>query len=354
MVIFSPGPANISERVRRALLKPDISHRDTEFSDLLNGARANLMDILGVRDGYESVFLGGSGTAAIESVIAAFGGYDKEILVVSNGIYGERAADIARVCNIKIEEMKCKWGSLPDLGHIRSKLRQARFGAVYIVHHETTTGLVNPLKEISLVAKKYKRLVLTDAISSIASENIDIKGWGIDVVIGSVNKCIRAVPGISFAVASKRFLKTIEDCTSHSFYTNLSRHLDTERGGQTPFTPPVQAFYAFDEALKELKSEGVHNRIKKYRDTTGYLRRGLKKLGMRFFLPGRLMSNTMTAVYMPKGKSYPWLHDEFKKRGFVIYASPGELKDTTFRLGTVGVISKKDINMFLAIFKKLL
>jgi 2-aminoethylphosphonate-pyruvate transaminase len=354
MIIFSPGPGNISERVRKALLKPDICHRDKEFSDILRSSENLLLDILKLKRGYRSIFLCGSGTAAIDSVISSFGGHEKKLFIISNGIYGERAAAIARTYNIKIEEMKLRWGSIPDLNIIENRLKNNNIGAIYIVHHETTTGLINPLGELCAMAKRRKKLVLVDAVGSIAGEVLDIRRWGIDAAIGSANKCIRGVPGISFVIASERLLKTIKKCQSRSFYTNLLSHVKSEENGQTPFTPPVHVFYAFLEALHELKEEGVNRRIQRYQKITGLLRDGLKRLDIRFLLPEGLMSNTMTVVYIPHKHSYTELHDKFKKRGFVIYASQGALSYTTFRLGTVGIISKEDIEQFLKIFKSLL
>ena len=354
MIIFSPGPANISEKVRKALTKPDICHRDAEFEGLLDSTRRMLLEALNISGGREPIIFGGSGTTAIEAVISSFGGYGKNILVISNGIYGERAAAIARMYDIKIEEIRMKWGQLPNLASVRNKLQSDKFGAVYIVHHETTTGLLNPLRDIAAIGRRYGKLVLTDAVSSIAGENLDITGWGVDAAIGSANKCIRAVAGISFVIASPNFIKTVKKCHSRSYCADLLLHqrMESERQ-QTPFTPPVQAFYAFKEALKGLKREGVDNRIKKYKETACLLREGLKKIGVKLFLPEDLMSNTMTVVYTPQGKAYSTLHSELKKRGFVIYASQGILSKNTFRLGTVGIITKKDIERFLAIFKDL-
>lgn len=354
MIIFSPGPANISERVRKALMRPDICHRDTEFEVLLANVRRLLRETLNISPDYEPVIFGGSGTTAIESVISSFGGYEKKILVISNGVYGERASAIAEKYGIKAETLMLEWGKLPELGVVKHKLSSDEFGAVYVVHHETTTGLLNPLKDIAAVARQYGKLVLADAVSSIAGESLAITEWGVDAAIGSANKCIRAVAGISFVIASPRLIKAVEKCHSRSYCADLLSHLRMESKGQTRFTPPVQSFYAFEEALKELKREGVDNRIKKYKETACLLRQGLNKIDIKFYLPQKLMSNTMTVVYTPEGKIYSEVHDELKKRGFVVYASQGELSRNTFRLGTVGIITKKDIRNFLTILGDML
>jgi len=153
MIIFSPGPANISDRVRKALLVPDVCHRDSEFRVLLQEIRENLLRVCGVNEGFKSVVFSGSGTLAVESALSALSGWKKNVLVISNGVYGERAAAICRLHGMHYEEMKLPWGVPPDPNKVEERLKEKVFGAVYLVHHETTTGLLNPLPEIAEIAR---------------------------------------------------------------------------------------------------------------------------------------------------------------------------------------------------------
>jgi len=348
MILFTPGPANISERVRAALLHPDIGHREREFSDLLAEIRRHLLEVCGVGAAYRSVVFSGSGTLAIESALAALSGWGKKVLVLANGVYGERATDICRVHDTPLEEMRTPWGEVPDLGRVEETLRWDGVGAVYVVHHETTTGLLNPLPEIAAMARTRGKMVLVDGVSSIAGERLDLDAWGIDMISGSANKCLRGVPGASFVLASHRFLGEAERCKPSSRYADLLGHLKAEERGETPFTPAVQVFYALREALRETLEEGVGARINRYRSIASTLREGLRSLGLKLLLPESLLSNTMTCVRLPKGLGYESLHHACRERGYVIYASQGELAKTTFRLGTVGPIREKDIAGFLA------
>ena len=353
MIIFSPGPANISERVRKAMLAEDICHRDREFSELLGEIREDLLRIAGVWEGYEGVVFSGSGTLAIESCLSALSGWNRKVLVISNGVYGERAAEISRLYRTPIQEMRLPWGDSLDLNEVESRLRQDMFGAVYLVHHETTTGLLNPLPEIAAIARRNSRMVLVDGVSSIAGEEIDLEGWGVDLITGSANKCIRGVPGASFALVSRRFVREAERCRGSVYYADLLRHLKEEQKGQTPFTPAVQVFYAFREALRETLEQGVDERIRRYGIISGMLRKGLRSMGLEFYIPEQSMSNTMTTVRLPQGYDYEILHKGCRQGGYVIYASQGDLFKSTFRLGTVGLISKGDIEGFLNLLKSL-
>jgi len=352
LVLFSTGPANISDKVRSALCNPDICHRDTEFTEMLKSIKEHIASIFRLPGGYETIIFSGSGSAAIEGVVSSFGNCPKKILIISNGVYGERAREIARVYGINFEEMKLPWGEMPDLDKVEEMLKDDVFCAVYVVHHETTTGLLNPIKDLSRIAKKYGKLVLTDAISSIAGEELDMKT--VDAAIGSANKCIRGVPGASFVIGSRRFLDFIDKYEGRSFYNNLKLYRKMESSNQTPFTPPVQVCYALLEALKELKREGLDKRISAYKETAAILRKGLKGMGLKTYIPEEHMSNTMTTIYTPEGHTYASLYAQFKKKGFVIYSSQGPLAGHTFRLGTVGIISKEEIKEFLSIFRGLL
>jgi len=347
MIIFSPGPANISDRVRKALTLPDICHRDSEASQLLQDIRQLILKVCKAKEGYESIVFTGSGTLAIDSVVASLAGNIKNLLIISNGVYGERARDIAITYKVNFQEINFGWGNLPALTIIEEKLKTSNIDAIYLVHHETSTGLLNPLPEISILAQRYKVLLLVDAISSIAGEEIDLNRLSIDILIGSAHKCIRGVPGASFAVASHRFIEKIKDKGKKVCYHDFLTHLESEVKGETPFTPAVQVFYAFREAMLELLEEGVENRISYFKNISYLLRNGLKEINLKLFLDEKLFSNTMTSIYLPRGFSFESLHHLLKLKGFVIYNSQGYLKDKVFRLGTVGLISTDDIKNFL-------
>ncbi|MEW6619880.1 MAG: alanine--glyoxylate aminotransferase family protein [bacterium] len=354
MIIFSPGPANISERVRKSLTLPDICHRDSEASQILSDIRQLLLQVGKAKNGYKSVVLTGSGTLAIDSVIASLTDNIKNLLIISNGVYGERARNIAITYKVNFQEINFGWGNLPDLTVIEERLKTTNVDAIYIVHHETSTGLLNPLKEISCLAQKYETLLLVDAISSIGGEEIDLNQLTIDVLMGSGHKCIRGVPGAAFVIVSERFIEKIKKGGKKASYNDLLTHLESEENlEETPFTPAVQVFYAFKTALLELLEEGVENRIAHYKHIAELLRKGLKEIGLKFFLNESLFSNTMTSVYLPAGFSFEKLHHLLKLKGFVIYNSQGHLKGKVFRIGTVGLISTDDIKNFIEELRKI-
>ena len=354
ILILSPGPANISERVRKALTNPDIGHREAEFSTLLNETRSLLLEICGVTQGYACATLSGSGTTGIEASITSLSGVSSGVLILSNGVYGERAAQVAQVFGVPHTLEKMDWTQPISLERADDLISSTPHDTVYLIHHETTTGVLNPLGKIAGIAKRNQKWVLVDAVSSIGGEDLDLAGWGVDLVIGSANKCIRGVPGVSFVVMSNELMETWSQRQQVAYSTDLVSTLTREEGGETPFTPPVQTMYALREAATELLEEGVTNRIRHYQAIADTLRDGLASLELELLVARENLSNTMTTVTLPDGWSYEELHAPLKNNGYVIYKSQGHLSQTTFRLGTIGVMTQSDIRGFLDALKDLL
>ena len=354
MIIFSPGPANISERVRSAMSNPDIGHRESEFTEMLQETRSMLLDICGVPEGYACAVLSGSGTTGIEASITSLADVSNGVLILANGVYGDRAAQIAQVFQIPHTLEKFDWTAPIALDRAEQLISATSHGAVYLIHHETTTGVLNSLQGVAEIAKGHEKWVMVDAVSSVAGEELHLANWGVDLVIGSANKCIRGVPGIGFVVVSDAFREAISQRRAVAFSTDLVSTLDREETGETPFTPPVQTMYALREALRELLEEGVSARITHYQDIAKTMRDGLSALELSFLVPREHLSNTMTTVMLPEGITYSGLHQPLKDQGYLIYKSQGHLSETTFRLGTVGVISQEDVRGFLSALGKLL
>ena len=290
MIIFSPGPANITERVRQALTNPDIGHRESEFTDLLQETRTMLLEICGVPQGYSCAVLSGSGTTGIEASITSLADVSDGVLILANGVYGERAAQVADVFQIPYTVEKMDWTAPIALDRAEELIYSTSHGAVYLIYHETTTGVLNSLKGVSELAKARGKWVLVDAVSGVAGEELDLPNWGVDLVIGSANKCIRGVPGIGFVVVSDEFREAISQRRPVAYSTDLVSTLNREENGETPFTPPVQTMYALREALRELLEEGVSTRIARYQDIANTLRDGLAELELSLLVPREHLS----------------------------------------------------------------
>ena len=354
MILFSPGPSNISERVRRALLAPDIGHREPEFGALMNDVRNGLRAVSGLPtdSSHAVVLLGGSGSVGIESVVAASKPLGR-MLVIANGPYGERASAMAKHHRVDVEDWRLGWGDAIPLDGLDAKLAAAKYGAVYVVHHETATGRLNPLRDVAQVAKRRGAMILADTISSIVGEPIDIIGWQLDAVIGSANKCLRGVPGAAFVIASAEFRKAAA-AQKGQHYSNFELHAAAQESGEFPFTPPVHAMFALREAIAETIEEGVGARQAHYADLMRRTLDSLEKVGVATLLERSAYGRTLVAAHLPKGWTYDALHGPLKAKGYCIYAAQGAFKPTAFRIGLIGHFGVDAVDGLFREMRKLL
>jgi 2-aminoethylphosphonate-pyruvate transaminase len=354
MILLNPGPVNVSERVRQALLKPDICHRESEFTELLHRIQDKLLQafVPGAEADYAAVLITGSGTAAVESALMSSIPHGRRILILNNGVYGERLSQMVGLHRLGVSELKYEWTVQPDPERLRLALRQhPEVHGVAVVHHETTTGLLNPVKEIAEVVDSQNRVFIVDAVSALGGETIDIPGSHMYMVAGTAGKCIQGFPGVSFVLVRKGFLERMRNYPKRSWYLHLTHYVDDHGRGTIPFTPAVQVYYAFDEALSELLEEGVAKRIQRHKKMATLIRERMAKLGVMPLLPPDRQSNTITAFHLPEGVTYQQLHDQLKANGYVIYAGQGNLENKIFRVANMGALTETQFNGFLDAFE---
>jgi 2-aminoethylphosphonate-pyruvate transaminase len=350
MMLLNPGPVNVSERVRQALQRQDICHRESEFTELLHGIQGKLLKAFlpGAESEYAAALITGSGTAAVESAVLSSLPHGKRMLILNNGVYGERLSQMVGIHRLGVSELKHEWTVKPDPERLRLALRQhPEVHAVAMVHHETTTGLLNPVKEIAEVVDSQNRVFILDAVSALGGETIDIAGSHIYMVAGTAGKCIQGFPGVSFVLVRKGFLERMRAYPKRSWYLHLTHYVDDHGQGTVPFTPAVQVYYAFDEALNELLEEGVAKRIQRYKKMATLIRERVAKLGLKPVLTPDRQSNTITAYYLPERLSYQSLHDRLKEQGYVIYAGQGNLENKIFRVANMGALTEAQFTAFL-------
>ncbi|KWK80667.1 2-aminoethylphosphonate aminotransferase [Burkholderia ubonensis] len=352
MLLLNPGPVTLSERVRRSLLQPDLCHRESEFFDLQDEARARLVAAYGLDPAeWAAVLMTGSGTAAVESMVAALVPQGGKLLVIENGVYGERIAQIATQYAIAHEVLKHEWMQAPDLAQIAARLDAGGFSHVAVIHHETTTGRLNDLGAIADVCRARGVRLLVDGVSSFGAEAIDFAGGDIDAVAATANKCLHGVPGAAFVIVRR---SALAQAASRTYYLDLGRLAKLQDQRNTPFTPSVHAYYALVEALREFdEAGGWRARHARYKALADQAQAGLAARGMPLVLPEGASSVVLRAYRLPQGVTYEQLHDGLKARGFVIYAGQGGLSKELFRISTMGAIEAADVERLLDGFSAL-
>ncbi len=354
MILLNPGPVNVSPRVTAALARGDLCHREPECAALLESIRERLVAAFAPAGEFTAVLISGSGTAALEAAVTSVLSARGKLVVVSNGIYGERIAAMATAARLPHVVVSCPWTERPDLRAVEAALRPPDVEAVAIVHHETTTGLLNPVAEVGALARQHRKLLLVDSISGLGGDALDCEAAHVDLVVGTANKCIQGLPGMAFVLVRRNVMQRLVAYPRRSLYLSLPVHFEALERRSTPYTPAVQAAYALDEALAELHEEGVANRVARYARAAALLRAGFASLGLKLLLPPELLSNSITTLVMPASQSYAALHDGLKARGFVIYEGQGQLKQDIFRVANMGHLTRTDFERFLGALAEVL
>ena len=354
MILLNPGPVNVSERVRQALMRPDICHRESEFTDLLQGIREKLIRAFAANysSEYVALVMTGSGTAAVEAAITSCVAPGRRLMVIKNGVYSQRISQMAAAHKIQAAELAGEWDQRFAVEPVTVALRQnAAIQTIAIVQHETSTGMLNPVKDIGAIAKKAGRYLLVDGVSSLAGEEIDFNAYNIGLIAGSSGKCIQGFPGVGFVIVRRDLMEQMVNYERRSVYLHLASYYKEQEEGSIPFTPAVQLYYAFDEALNELLEEGVANRIARYRKAARTIRNYMRAMRMKFYLREPLWSSTLTAFKLPEGVYYDHLHDLLKEQGYVIYAGQAQLAESLFRVANMGALTDAQIDGFVKAFE---
>lgn len=352
MKLLNPGPVSMTERVRSALASEDVCHREPEFKELVGRVRERISGVYGEK-GFTPVILGGSGTAAVEAMLSLVA-KDETVLVVANGVYGERIAAMLKAQSKAHELLASAWTSGIDLASADRELAKGKYKHVLTVHHETTTGRLNDVAGLGAIAKKHGVPMLLDAVSSFAGEDLRLADWNIEALAATANKCVHGAPGVSFVLASDEALKRPSGATS--VYLDLSRHAADQAKGSTPFTLPTHVTRAFDEALAELADEGGwKTRHATYRTRSARVRGVCSELNAPLLLTdaagapdGVAYGSTLTSFRLPDGRTYQNLHAALKRDGFVIYAGQGKFDGAIFRIAVMGDLSSADLDRLSA------
>jgi len=343
-ILLNPGPANTTPTVRAALVMPDLCHREPECFEMVRRCRDGLTRLAGAGDDWTAVLFAGSGTASVEATICSAIPPGRAILVVDNGVYGDRMARIARAHGIPVEIVRADMFTPIDPSAVDAALRaRPEISHLAVVHHETTTGLLNPVAEIANVAARHGRRVIIDAMSSLFGERLTIIDDGIDFVTASANKCLQGIPGVSFVLCRRSAVEALADRSPRSVYLDLHNHYAQQERNNTPFTPAVQVLHALEQALAELEREGLDRRIARYAENARVLRGGMAGLGFEILVaePGR--SNILTTFRLLPGLAYDVLHDAMKRRGYIIYAGQGDIRTYAFRVSNMGTLTPADM-----------
>jgi 2-aminoethylphosphonate-pyruvate transaminase len=354
--LLTPGPLTTSRTVKESMAH-DWGSRDASFVAINKAVLARLAEIASGGNAYVTVPMQGSGTFAVEAMLTSFVPPTGKVLVLINGAYGRRAKRILDIARRETLVLETAEDVQPDLQEIEATLRSTpSVTHVFVVHCETTSGILNPIAEIGALAARYEKSYLIDSMSAFGALPLDAPAIHADAVAASSNKCIEGVPGLGFVVCRRDALvKTQGNATTlvldlHDQWANF------EKTGQYRFTPPTHVIVAFHQALEEFTAEGgVAGRGGRYRNNCRILIEGMTALGFEPLLAPDLQAPIIVTFRMPKHPNFVFecFYDGLKERGFVIY--PGKLTVAeSFRVGCIGRIGEKEMRGVLAAVRDVL
>ena len=331
-VLLNPGPATTTDTVKMAQVVPDICPREKEFAGLMKDLRSDLLKIVHAPENeYTSVLFCGSGTINIDVCINSLVPEGKKILVVNNGAYNSRAVEVCEMYHIPHINLKSSVYEQPNLDDIAKALDEnPDVAVVYCCHHETGTGILNPIREIGALAHKHGAIFISDTTSTLGMIPLDVVKDNVDFCMASAQKGLMAMSGLSFIIGKKDIIKASKNYPTRSYYCNL--YLQYE-------------YFEMGEEAKFARHRRVYEAIHE----------GLDNLGFKTIIPREIESGLVVSVLYPEDSNWDFekVHDYCYERGFTIY--PGKISTTnTFRLCALGSIYPEDIHAFFVVLKKAL
>ena len=355
--LFTPGPLTTSPTVKAAM-QHDLGSRDVEFIQKVDSIRRQLVEMVNAAPSdYTLIPIQGSGTYAVEATLSTVIPATGQLLLLENGAYGERMAQIARVHHIP-----CEVYSVPETEHhdpteVRRRLQQnPALTHVALVHCETTSGILNPLAALAQVVKAENRTLIVDAMSTFGSYPMDVQALGVDFLCFSSNKCLEGSPGLGLVIARKNLL---EACAGQARTLTLDLHAQwkgLDANGQFRYTPPTHVVLSLSQALAELAEEGgVAGRAARYRNNYEVLRKGMLALGFRELVPAERQAYIITTYFYPAHPNFRFdsFYQQLSELGFVIY--PGKVsRAECFRLGNIGRMHEAQMHALLNAIQQVL
>jgi len=343
--LFTPGPTPVPPQVLAAMGEPVVHHRSPDFKPIYERCLARLRDVC--RTERDVLLFAASGTGAFESAVANLVTPGEPHLVVSAGNFGERWAAMTAGYGAAVDHMRYAWGETPDPDDVRGRLREREAKAVWVVHSETSTGVVADVQSVAAAAREAGALVVVDAVSSLGAIPCETDSWGLDVVVSGSQKALMTPPGLgTCAVSEAAYAAT---GSSPRFYFDWERTRKAQAKLDAAFTPPVSLVAALEVALGLLLDEGLETAFDRHVRLGRAARAGAKAMGLELFSPDEDRSAVVTAIRAPEGVDSTdvvrGLRDRF---GMTIANGQGELLGKVFRLGHIGWFDVFDITTMLA------
>jgi len=347
MQLRIPGPTPCPPEALQAMGRQMINHRGEEFAAILRSTTEKLKQVFQTKG--DVFLLTGSGTGGLEAAVVNSLSPGDKVLSVANGVFAERFADIAETYGAEVVRLDFEWGKAIDLGAMDKALQKhSDIKAVMLTHNETSTGMTNDIEQASAIVKKFDKLLLVDAISSLGCIDLPVDEWNCDVVVTGSQKGWMVPPGLTMVSVSQKAWDAYAQARMPRFYWDFGKARDYLKTGQTPWTPAVSVFYALDVTLDLMLSEGLSSIFARHARVGQLVRDGVKSMGFSLFPDEAYASNTVTAVNAGELVDVPGLVKLLREEYDVVIAGgQRSLSGKIFRVGHLGLAYEEDMKAVL-------
>ena len=340
--LLTPGPTPVPPAALEAMARPIIHHRTSGYQKIFQEVTELLKYVFKTKN--DVLTFTSSGTGAMEAAVVNLMSSRDKALVVRGGKFGERFAEICQAYDIESENIDVKWGEAVNPNLIAETLdKDQGISAVFTTLCETSTGVVNDIEAIAKIVKRHKAVLVIDAISGLAGDNLETDKWGVDIVVGASQKGLMIPPGLAFVSVSKKAWEKIEKSTLPRYYFDFSRTKKSLEKFNSPFTPAISLMVALRQVLRLVREQGIDRILANNKRLARGVRAAVKSLGLELLAPGS-PADTVTAVKVPEGVNGLALIKILReKHGITIAGGQASLKGKIFRIAHLGYITEFDL-----------
>lgn len=346
-----PGPSPIPPSVQRAMSQPMVGHRDPETKDLLMTIKPRLKAIFGTKE--DVMVITGSGTSGLEAAVVNTAKRGSEVLVIVSGAFGDRFASICEAYDMVVHRLDISWGEAVDLDEVKKLLQDnPNIEVVFATFCETSTGILNPIPEISNTVHEHSdALVVVDGVSCVGGVKTEMDAWDVDIMVTGSQKAMMLPPGLTLIAASERAWKVIEQNDQNRFYLDLRTYRKSLADDSTPFTPGVSLLFGLNQALTLLEQEGLEEVYRRHEIMKQMTRAAMKALHIPLLTSDAFASPTVTAI-KPNTFDPEALRKLVKKEfGLALAGGQKQLKGKIFRIGHMGYCTPADVLQIISILE---
>lgn len=350
-ILRIPGPSPIPPSIQRAMSQPMIGHRGSETSELMGRIKPELKKVFGTKQ--DVMVITGSGTSGLETAAVNIASKGDEVLVLVSGSFGDRFAKICETYEMKTHRIEVDWGEnivIDDVADFLEKNKNIK--AVFMTQCETSTGILNPVEELSkTIQEKSDALIIVDGVSCVGGVEAEMDAWGVDIFVTGSQKAMMLPAGLTFVAVSDKAWQAIEENKEPRFYLDLLKYRDNLEKNSTPYTPALSLIFGLEQALNLLKEEGLENVYARHTLMKDMTRAAMKALGVPLLTDDAVASPTVTAV---KPDAFdPEALRKSVKNNFNLSLAGGQahLKGEIFRIGHMGYCTPADVLQYISIIE---